>query len=77
MELEVMHFILLVRLWFLQGFHVNPTSLHGYSLCCRISNLNQTDDESSDSGNQLPPNNPPTNAPNTDTDTDTSHPQTR
>ena len=58
-EVEVMHFILHVRVWLNQGFHVNPASLHGYgqSLCCmrRMSNPNQPDDVTSGSNVPNPP----------------------
>ena len=47
MELEVMHFILHVRVWLHQGFHVNPTCLHGYGLCFRLADNNPNDDTTS------------------------------
>ena len=53
MEFEVMHFILHVRVWLCQGFHVNPACLqrHGYDLCCRMSN--PTPDEDTTSGSNI------------------------
>ena len=48
-ELEVMHFTLHACVWLPQGFHVNPTFLHGYGLCCRMSDPNQPDDVTSGS----------------------------
>ena len=47
MEFEDMHFILHVRVWLHQGFHVNPTYLRGYGLCYRMSNSNPDDDTTS------------------------------
>ena len=44
-----MHFILPVRVWLHQGFHVNPTYLHGYGLCCRMSDLNHDNNTASGS----------------------------
>ena len=46
-EFEVMHFILKVCVWLHEGFHVNPASLHGYGLCCRIFGPNHPDDVTS------------------------------
>ena len=48
-KFEVMHFILHACVWLHQGFHVNPTFLHGYGLCCRMSDPNQPDDVTSGS----------------------------
>ena len=39
----------------LQGFHANPTFLHGYGLCCRMSDPNQPDDVTSGSNVINPP----------------------
>ena len=50
-----MQFILDVRVWLHQGFHVNPTSLHGYGLCCTMSDTNQPDDVISGSNVLNPP----------------------
>ena len=50
-----MHFVLHACVWLHQGFHVNPTLLHGYGLCCRMSDPNQTDDVPSGSNNVNPP----------------------
>ena len=55
MECEVMHFILHVRVWFHQGFHVNPACLHGYGLCCKMSNPTPDDDTTSGSNIVNPP----------------------
>ena len=55
MEFEVMHFILHVSVWLHQGFHVNPAYLHGYGLCCRMSNPNPDDDTTSGSNIVNPP----------------------
>ena len=49
MEFEVVHFILHVRVWLHQGFHVNPACLHGYGLCCRMSDPTPDDDATSGS----------------------------
>ena len=54
-EFEVMHFILYACVWLHQGFHVNPTFLHGYGLCCRMSDPNQPDDITSGSNVINPP----------------------
>ena len=54
-EFEVMHFVLHVRVWLHQGFHVNPTCLHGHGLCCTTSNPNQPDDDTSGSNILNPP----------------------
>ena len=54
-ELEVMHFILHACVWLHQGFHVNPTFLHGYGLCSRMSAPNQPDDITSGSNVVNPP----------------------
>ena len=51
-----------VRVWLHQGFHVNLTSLHGYGLCCGMSDPNQPDNVTSGSNVSNPP--------------DTGHPQT-
>ena len=50
-----MHFILHVRVWLHQGFHVNPACLHGYVLCCRMSNPTPDDDTTSGSNIVNPP----------------------
>ena len=55
-EFEVMHFILHARVWLHQGFHVNPTILHGYGLCCRMSDTKRSDDVTSGSNIVYPPN---------------------
>ena len=55
MEFEVMHFILHVSVWLHQGFHVNPACLHGYGLCCRMSNPTPDDDTTSGSNIVNPP----------------------
>ena len=44
-----MHFILHVSVWLHQGFHVNPACLHGYGLCCRMSNPTPDGDTTSGS----------------------------
>ena len=44
MVFEVMHFILHVSVWLHQGFHVNPACLHGYGLCCKMSDPTPDDD---------------------------------
>ena len=54
-ELEVMHSILHTCVRLHQGFHVNPTFLHGYGLCCWISDPNQPDDVTSGSNVVNPP----------------------
>ena len=56
-EFEVMHFVLNTCVWFHQGFHANPTFLHGYGLCCRMSDPNQPDDVTSGSNVINPPHN--------------------
>ena len=43
-EFEVMHLVLNACVWLHQGFHANPTFLHGYGLCCRMSDPNQPHD---------------------------------
>ena len=55
MEFEVMHFILHVSVWLHQGFRVNPACLHGYGLCCRMSNPTPDDDTTSGSNIVNPP----------------------
>ena len=50
-----MHFILHVRVWLHQGFRVNPTFLHNYGQCCRMSNPNKPDDATSGSHVPSPP----------------------
>ena len=55
MEFEVMHFILHARVWLHQGFHVNPACLHGYGLCCRMSDPKHDDDTTSGSNVVNPP----------------------
>ena len=55
MDFEVMHFILHARVWLDQGFHVNPHCLHGYGLCCRMSNPTPDDDTTSGSNIMNPP----------------------
>ena len=55
MEFEVMHFILHVSVWLHQGFHVNPACLHGYNLCCRMSDPTPDDDTTSSSNIVNPP----------------------
>ena len=42
-EFEIMHFILHACVQLHQGFHVNPTFLHGHGLRCRMSDPNQLD----------------------------------
>ena len=55
MEFEFMHFILYVSVWLHQGFHVNPACLHGYGLCCKMSNPTPDDDTTSGSNIVNPP----------------------
>ena len=54
-EFEVVHFILHACVWLHQGFHLNPTFLHGYGQCCRMSDQNQSDDVTSGSNVINPP----------------------
>ena len=54
-EFEVTHFILHARVWLHPGFHVNPTFLHGYGLCCRMSDTNRSEDITSGSNIVNPP----------------------
>ena len=49
MEFEVMRFILHVRVWLHEGFHVNPACLHSYGLCCRKPTSNPDADTTSGS----------------------------
>ena len=50
-----MHFILHVSVWWHQEFHVNPACMHGYGLCCRMSNPTPDDDTTSGSNIVNPP----------------------
>ena len=54
-EFEVMHFIPNACVWLHQGFNANPTFLHGYGLCCRMSDPNQPNDVTSGSNVVNPP----------------------
>ena len=51
-----MHFILHACVWLHQGFHANPTFLHGYGLCCSMSDPNPPDNVTSGSNVVNPPN---------------------
>ena len=55
MQFELMHFIIHVRVWLDQGFHVNPACLHGYGLSCRMSDPTPDDDTTSGSNVVNPP----------------------
>ena len=50
-----MRFILDIRIWLHQGFHVNLTYRHGHGMCCRMSDPNQPGDVTSGSNVLNPP----------------------